>query len=292
MVSTLYSSQIQEVSEAFLVPITEAEFARECREEGLRVICHQGRYWTETKVPGVYQPIHLMSRLKLEEVTPPTPLCWAFRSALHENDISYANGSIPVHLLSDPASYDLHCLSSNRRSQIRRCYKQVKIVQLVGPTLLEEQGYEVLCSSLERTNYYIKLPSKESYLANITTYTTDKHRIMIAGLIDEKLAGYCYGIGIDGTAYLEYIHMTTEALTTNISSGLTFEFVRACSRSGKIRELVHSPHIPENPGLIVYKEGMGFPVRHIPAKVEINPVMETFVRWKYPYKYYRFTGRY
>jgi hypothetical protein len=292
MVSTLRNSQMQEVSEAFLIPITEAELAREYRERGLHVICHQGRYWTEAKIPGLYQPIHLMARLKLEQVTPPTPLCWAFRSALQEDDVSYANGAIPVHLLSNPASYDLHCLSSNRRSQIRSCYKRVKIVQLIGPTLLEEQGYEVLRSSLERTNYYIKLPSKQNYLTTIKAYTTAKHRIMIAGLIDGKLAGYCYGIAVDGTAYLEYIHMSTEALTTNISTGLTFEFVRACSRCGKIREVVNSPHTPENPGLTVYKEGMGFPVRHIPAKVEINPLIGKFVRWKYPHKYYRFTGQY
>ncbi|MBH8562383.1 hypothetical protein I8748_09460 [Nostoc sp. CENA67] len=86
--------------------------------------------------------------------------------------------------------------------------------------------------------------------------------------------------------------MTTEALANYISHGLTFEFVQACRRSGQICEVVHSPHIPEDPGLIAYKEAMGFPVVQIPAKVEMNPVIKNFLRWKYPHKHYRFTGRY
>lgn len=292
MVSRLCDLQMQDVSEAVLIPTTEAVLAQEYREQGSQVICHQGRYWIKTKFRGFYQPIHLIARLKLEQITRPRLMCWAFRAALHEDDAASANGSIPVHLLSNLANYDLQSLSSNRRSQIKRCLKKVKIVQLTGPALLQEQGYEVLRSSLERTNFYMKLPSEEEYITTITAHTTDKHRIVIAGLIGDQLGGYCYGTAIDGTAYLEHIHMTTEALATYISGGLTFEFVQACRRSAEIREVVHSLHVPEDEGLVVYKEGIGFRVRQIPARVEMNPMIAEFLRRKYPHKYYRFTGRY
>lgn len=292
MVQELSDLQTQDISQPILIPTTEAELAREYRTKGSQIICHQGRYWISKNSYGFYKPVHMLARLKLEQATRPTPLCLAFRSALHEDDASAANGSIPVHLISDPAGYDLESLSSNRRSQIRRCWKRVKIVQLTDLTLLQEQGYEVLRSSLERTKYYIKLPSIEEYRSAIAAYTTDKYRIAIAGIVDGKLGGYCYGTAIDGTAYLDYIHLATEALPTNISSGLTFEFVRACSRSGKIREVVHSPHVPEDQGLVAYKEAMGFRVTHIPARVEMNPIVAKFLRWKYPHKYYRFTGHY
>jgi hypothetical protein len=38
-----------------------------------------------------------------------------------------------------------------------------------------------------------------------------------------------------------------------------------------------------------FKEDMGFPVKHIPALVQINPLVEKFIRWRYPLQYYYLT---
>ncbi|MUL35013.1 hypothetical protein BWI75_01190 [Gloeocapsopsis sp. AAB1 = 1H9] len=269
--------------------MTEEEMISWRRQQGAHVISHYGRYWEEV-MPGFYQPIHLIARLSAEEATCPTPFCWGFRAALYTNDATSANGSVPVHLLSDVANYDLQNLPQKRRTHLRKCRKMVTIVQLMGPALLQQQGYEVFCSSLQRTRHQ-KLSPKETYLAGLKDFTTDKHRLVIAGLIGDKLGGYIDGYAVNGTAYMVSGYYATEALPTSIVTGLTYEFVQICRRSGKIHEIVDGLHVRENSTLDLSKKTMGFSVKYVPSKVRMNSIMKNLVRWRYPHKYYRLIGR-
>ncbi|MBW4639635.1 MAG: hypothetical protein KME05_15660 [Gloeocapsa sp. UFS-A4-WI-NPMV-4B04] len=288
------NSQMRDVSEAVLSSMTEEEFVNYSRHKGNHVVHHRGRYWEEM-FPGLYQPVHFLARLSADQVTRPSLLCWGFRAALSEDDQEAANGSIPVHLLSNVEGYTLETLASKRRNQLRKCCKLVKIVQLIGSALLQEQGYGVLVSSLQRTlnptgNPYRKMPLKEDYLADLADWSTHKNELILAGFIGDKLGGYIIGYAVDGTAYMESVDVATEALATNISTGLYFEFVQACRRSGKICEIVNSPHMPEDPALGNFKEGMGFPVKYVPSKVQLNPIIEKYSRYRRPLGYYRLTG--
>lgn len=278
---------ISDVSEAVLTSMTEAEFANWQRQEGIRVIQHRGRYWKET-VFGFWEPLHWIARLSESEATSPTPFAWGFRAALQDSNAAAANGSVPVHLLTDLENYASKCLSSNRRHHLRQCQKKVKIFQLTEPTLLQEQGYEVIISAAQRTGY-ITVPPKEEYLASLKNYVHPK-RLILVGLVGGKLGGYITGYAISGTAYFESLYIATEAITTNINLGLVFEFIQACHRSGTIRELVNGLHTPEDKSLCTFKAGIGFPVKYIPAKVKINPIAKQLIHWRYPDKYYRLTG--
>lgn len=282
--------QMREVSKAVLSSMTEAELANRQREqEGVHVVCHRGRYWRETS-PGFYEPSHRMARLSAEQATPPVPLlCWGFRAALCEDDAAVANGSIPIHLLSNVEGYDLQGLSSNRRYHLRKCRKLVELVELANPALLQEQGYEVVLSALKRTAHK-KAPSREDYLADIADYTSPGRRLILAGLIGTKLGGYITAHAVNGTAFIDKVYLATEALLTHIGTGLVFEFVQVCRRSGEIREIVYGLHTPEDSALSVFKEGMGFPVKHVPTKVQMNPIIGKFICWRYPHVYYRLTG--
>jgi hypothetical protein len=281
--------QIRDVSEAVLVSMTEEEMANWRRQEGAHVVCHRDRYWEEVR-PGFYQPIHWLARLSAHEATRPELLCWGFRAALCECDEVSANGSMPIHLLSNLESYALEKFSKNRRKHLRKGLSRVRIVELLSPALLQEQGYEVLISSVKRTGYG-KLPLREEYIAGLKDYMTPGRKLVLAGLIDGKLGGYLTGYAVNGTAYMEDRIIATEALSSDISSGLLFEFVQLCRRSGEIRELVSGQHSREDLGLCTFKQRMGFPVIHIPAKVSVNPIIGNFLRWRYPHKYYRLTGR-
>lgn len=280
--------QIQDVSEAVLASMTEEEFANWQRQQGMRFICHRGRYWEELR-PGFYQPIHLLARLSAEQATRPAPLCWGFRSALCEDDVGAANGSIPIHLLSNFKGYDLQSLPSHRRNHVRKCRKRVKLVQLINSALLQEQGYEVVCSAIARTAHST-VPQPESYQASLVDYISPGHRLVLAGLIDCKLGGYITGYAVSGTAYIENVYIATEALPTSIGSGLIFEFMQACYRCGAIREVVYGQHSREDQSLCLFKEEMGFPVKLIPGKIRVNPIIAQYMRWRYPHKYYRLTG--
>lgn len=281
-------TQMRDISEAILPSMTEAELANWYRQRGTHVISHQGRYWKET-VLGFYEPLHWIARLSAEQATSPTRLCWGFRAVLCEADAAFANGSMPVHLLSNIESYGLQNLSSNRRDHLRKCLKRVKIVELTDSALLQEQGYEVVLSCLTRTAY-TKPPSKADYLAGLTDYFAPGRRLILAGMIGDKLGGYLTGYAVSETAYMEDAMLATEALSTNLGTGLRFEFVKLCQRCGNIREIVSGLHCREDRALCIFKQGMGFSVQHLPTRVQINPLIENALRWRYPHKYYRLTG--
>src|SRR3954447_12884380 len=51
------------------------------RELGREVVLHRGRWWVRV-VPGFYQPVHLLARMRPDEATRPTLRCWGLRASL------------------------------------------------------------------------------------------------------------------------------------------------------------------------------------------------------------------
>ncbi len=275
-------------SEAEIIPSSIEQLADSRRREGRRVIAHKGCYWEEI-TPGFYEPVNLLTRLNLEQAVPPPQFRWGYRAVLADGYASSANGSLPVHLLTDVKYYDTHKLSSNRRTHLRKCRKEVKNVVLTKAATLREQGYEVITSSLKRTKHK-KIPTRDDYIKSVEATNFDNH-LVIAGVIDGKLGGYLLGYAVENTAYIASLFVKTEILATNITTGLVFDFVQACRRSGKISEVVYGLHSREAFSLCRFKEGLGFPVKHIPTRVSVNLAIGKIIRWLWPHKYYRLTGR-
>ncbi|MFB2918990.1 hypothetical protein [Aerosakkonema funiforme] len=282
--------KIGDVSRSVIIPMTEAEYAQKLRARGINIVCHQERYWKEI-VLGFYEPVHLMARLTSEQATRPALLSWGFRTALDEKDRATANAIMPINLLSELENYDPENLPRKRRADLRKSMKQVRIVELIDGSILQQQGYEVLCSSLQRTKHD-KIPTKANYLATIAAESADRHCLTIGGMIGNKLGGYITGWAVDGTAYMVKGYYATEALPTSIVTGLYYGFIQVCKRSGKIHQIANSQHLKELPNLCFYKESMKFLVHFIPTKLSMNPVMKQLIRWRYPNKYYRLSGQY
>jgi hypothetical protein len=200
--------------------------------------------------------------------------------------------AMPVHLLSDVANYDMTTLPSKRRNQLRKCQKEVELVNLTGPALLEREGYEVFRSARQRLGV-AHIPTESEYQAGLrrNDLTQDGNWLVMAGLVDGRLAGYLDGYAVDGTAYVQSVFLATDFLSSNVGTGLAFEFVQACRRSGEVREVVYGQHFRENQTLDVFKEGMGFPVQHVPTRVWVLPVLKSLIRWKSPGAYYRLIGQ-
>jgi hypothetical protein len=220
----------------------------------------------------------------------PTAACWGFHACLRENDAARANAALPAHVVSDLGSFDEERLPASRRYKLRKARRQVHMVELTGPALLREQGYEILVSARTRTRYGT-VPSREKYLAGVDRFGEPARGIVLAGLIDGRLAGYITGYAVDGTAYVGDVMIATEAMSTQLSTGLTLEFIYACRRSGKVRELVHGWHAREDEGLCRYKAWLGLPVERIPSRVAMLPGIGPFIRHRKPHSYYRLTGR-
>jgi hypothetical protein len=282
--------KMDDPSDAILPSIKEEELVPWFQSTGYRIVYHKGRYWKEI-VRGFYQPLHWMARLTDEQATKPTPFCWGFQASLSEQAAKAANASMPLVMLPNLSTYDIISLKPTRRYHLRKCYKNVQIVRLRGISILREQGYNVYVSSTLRTGYG-KIIDKPDYLNGLTAFFDLKKSLVLAGLISGKLGGYVTGYAVDGISYIDRVVLATEALKTNIGSGLIFEFAQASRRSHQIREMVHGLHTPEDKPLMTYKEGIGFVIKQVPAITHMFPLVETFIRRKYPYKYYRLTGHF
>ncbi|MFB2971784.1 hypothetical protein ACE1CD_22705 [Aerosakkonema sp. BLCC-F183] len=283
--------QDKDLSDARLMLLKEKEFADILRESGTHVFAYRDRYWKET-YPGFYEPVHWMASLKAEQATRPSPLCWGFRASLDDNSLAAANGGMPIILLQDLQSYTLESLCSKRRSHIRKCQRRVKLVQLNGEpakALLKQQGYQIFASAMKRFKNQ-KFLSREEYLQKMNNYIDSGHYFVMGGILGNELIGYLTAIAIDGTAYMDERLVRTDALKTDLGSTLTFEFAQLCKRFGNIREIVSGQHSPEKQSLTEFKLSMGFQVTYVPVKVEINPIIDRFIRWRYPNKYYRLKG--
>jgi hypothetical protein len=281
--------QLPPSTQAILQPMTLLECARHRLQQGKHLVYRHDCYWEET-LPGFYQPIHLMMRLRVQTIKDFRPLwSWGKRIALCESDRQFANATMTVHLLADVPNFDLQSLPSKRRSQIRKCQKMMEFVQVTSPELLCEQGYAAYAMTVARGQFEAPM-SRTAYQQHCQTLLSDPNRIVLAGLMEGQLVGYCYGCAVEDTAYFEYIFMTDAALSTGISGGLRFEFIQACQRSGRITQIWDGWHQPDVPNLASYKADMGFTVTSIPCYMHVNPIVSSFLRWKYPYKYYRLTG--
>lgn len=281
--------QVRDTSAAAFSVLTEKELAERKRAEGVRVVEHAGHYWEQSGAPGFFQPVHLLARLTPEEATRPTPFSWGYRAALAPDCAGAANGTVPIVRLENLKDYDFNSLSSNRRTKIRKCQRVASLVQLTGPELLLEQGYEVVIDALSRTRHKDP-PSREDYVAEVKQYFRIGHWLILAGMIDGKLGGYVDGYAVDGVAYGCNAYYATWALPTNISTSLVFEFAQVCRRLGTVNTLVNGLHARENAQLSQFKDDMGFVVEHIPIKWEMNVLARSFIRWRRPHAYYRLTG--
>lgn len=278
----------RDVAEASLVDLTEQELATWLAARDRKIIRHKGRYWLET-YPGFYSTIHPMAKMCAHEATRPGAFCWGFRTSLCDGDAEKANGSIPLHLMTNIDSYTWQTRSPRCRNKIRNLRKQVHIVELHKPDLLLDEGYNVLCSAHAR-NRYGKVPRRSDYQKNIEKYYDSRAGLVIGGLVDGKLGGYLTSYAVGKTAYVDELLLDTQYLRTNISLGLFFDWMQICRRSEPIREVVHGLHAREAAGLCRYKEELGLSVVHVPVRIWFAPLTERIVKQLRPHAYYRLTG--
>jgi hypothetical protein len=259
------------------------------QERGAKVLCHRGRYWEMVR-PGFYQCIHWLARQSAPEATWPTLFCWGYRTSLRDEDAVAGNGWMPAHLNRNVTDYDLPALDSKRRNQVRSALRQVEVVEVLQPAALAEEGHAALLSAVKRTGFG-KTLGREEYLALQHEEVRPELRVVLAGRIAGKIGGYITASAVNGTAYVDTVILATEALSTNIGTGLIFELMQICRRSGNIHEVVYGLHSREDTALSKFKEEMGFPVVKIPCRVGMLPGARSFIRQRKPDVHYRLFGK-
>lgn len=275
--------------------LTGEEMAKWRRERGARLVRHQGHFWEMVKW-GFYQPIHELARLRADEATRPTSLCWGYRAVLREEDGAAANAAYRVRMANNLPGYDMASLPSKRRNSLRVCQRRVEIVEVLDPRFLEEgDAYSAYVSALKRTGgewaVSHALLRRDEFAVHIEKEVRPDLGIVLAGRIGRKVGGYLTAHAVDGTAYINSVILATEALPTNIGTGLVFEFMQTCRRSERIREVCYGPDTPGDVPLSRFKEGMGFSVVSFRARVGMPPGMKSLIRWRRPGAYYRLFGK-
>jgi Acetyltransferase (GNAT) domain len=279
---------VRPAAEAVVRSFSEAELAAWRLDRGERVIERNGGHWRMSR-PGFWEPVHWLARMPSSAARRPAA-CLGFRATLREEDAAAANAALSAHVLAPVADWGPHLLSKNRRYRLRKATRTVELVELTSPALLEEQGHDVLASSLERTGAG-RVPSHSRYVAGLARDDVGGRLTFLAGLQDGRLAGYLGGWAVEGTAYFQRLHIRTDALASQVGTALVFAFVEACARGGEIHEVVNGLHSPEDAGLTDYKERIGFPVRRYPARIWALPGALPALRLVRPHAAYRLTGR-
>lgn len=274
--------------EAVLTVLTESELAEWRRAEGKRVVQRHGRWWEEIK-PGFYHAVHWMARQRGHEIERPAAWCWGFRTTLHHENAALANGCLPVHLLSDLRNYEIDALPRRRRNKLRKARRLNTVVEVIEPTLLRDQGYDVRRSVARRLGMW-EPPSEGKYLAELDDYVRDPRRLILAGVAEGRLGAYLDAFAVDGTAYIDHVYIHSDAFSREVGTALVFELVQACRRSASIREVVYGLDVPSNPNLKEFKVKMGFPVVRVPAIYRLVLLAGRLLRWWRPEVHYRITG--
>ena len=275
-------------SEAIVRPLSEEALAAWRAERGERVVEREGRYWRMSR-PGFWEPIHWLGRLRADEARRPAP-CFGYRAVVREADSHVATGALAAHVLGPVAEWGPHLLSKNRRYRLRKAARLAELVELTDATLLEEEGHDVVVSSLARTGAG-RPPSRDAYVRSLARDGIGGPLTFLAGLVDGRLAGYIGGWAVGETAYFQRLHIRTDALATQVGTALVFAFVEACRRGGEVREVVNGLHAPEDESLTSYKEAIGFAVRRYPARVWFVPGAIPLLRRLRPHVAYRLTGQ-
>jgi GNAT superfamily N-acetyltransferase len=276
-----------ERSDTALSVMSELELAAMRAAEGDTVVSRDGCHW-RSSFPGFYQPVDLLVRMPAAVLRQPAPLCWGFRAALAEQDAHLANASIPLHLLTDLPHFDEGALSRNRRSDLRRCRRQVELRRLTDPGLLLGQGHAVFLSAVSRLGHWRAL-SETEYRERVRRRAAHGRRLVVAGLVEGTLRGWLDSYAVDGVLHTDEIFVASDALRSGIGTGLYVEAILAAARQG-LRAVCNGLHRPEDENLCRFKEGLGFRVVKLPARTVMPAPVRAFLRSRRPATYYRLTG--
>jgi hypothetical protein len=113
----------------------------------------------------------------------------------------------------------------DRRQKLRKGPSELKIVVLQTADLLLEQGYELVCEAAALSPG-LNLPAPTDVRRWVISYFAPMRGLIVAGLKEGRLLGFCTTVAMDGAAYQEMLHVGVEG--RKHSPGLQFAETPTC----------------------------------------------------------------
>jgi hypothetical protein len=275
-------------SQATIKPMSEEQLAERLARKGDRIRYSKGRYW-RARPRGFYLPAYSLARLSIDEARRPAP-GWGFVAGLDEGSRDAANARIPMHLMSDVASFSDANVTRNTRSARRRLQRLgYRFVVVTDERLLRDQGYDVYREWRQRMGAWV--PDREAFVARITEKVRNPAWLIVGALDGDRLMGFTVAWAVDDTAYLDYFAYVDDARKLRLSAVMNYELAAALRNTGVVRQATPGIARPEFPGPTIFKVEQGYPIVHVPARLSILPPVAWYLRARRPLEYYRLTGR-
>lgn len=269
--------------------LSEDELADVRAAEGASVARRSGRPWASI-FPGFYQPVNLVARLTSAEVGRPTTACWGYRAAVVAEDAASANGSVPVHLVDGLDHLHMERMAHGRVQDLRKCRARIEFRLIRDPDIFDSAGFAVYASAQQRLHYWENLDDA-AYRRQIRKRVADPRRLFVGGFLDSVLGGYLESYIVDGVIFARELIVATDLLRSGISTGLYVETIEMGLRAGAVHAACLGLETPERPGLTRFKDSLGAPVVHLPARSSIPAPVAAYIGARRPNVLYRLVGR-
>jgi hypothetical protein len=274
--------------EASFPVMQEADLARWLVAGGAVVVERHGRRWQRV-VPGFYQPLHFLARLRADEVHCPNLFCWGYRSALAEADQRQANATLPIYVLPDLAHYDSRRLDGRRRNAINKAARVVDTVMLDRPDVLLEQGLPIMHQAAARNPHNHGVDDRH-FAAWVKAGFRQPGPVFLAMLMGSTLVGFAVAFAIEGVAYYHQHFIADAARSLNLDRFSFHATALMAQRTPGIHTLANGLHVPESEGLADFKASQGLVIAEYPSRAVIQPLLGRLLRHYRPCQYYRLTG--
>lgn len=268
--------------------MSEADLGRWLVAGGATVVERQGRFWQRI-VPGFYQPLHFLARLKAAEIACPRLWCWGQRAVLSEADVGQANATLPIYVLPELATYDSRRLDGRRRNAINKAARIVDLVVLDRPDILLRQGLPIVHEAAARNRRNAGVVDRR-FAAWIAAGFDQPGPVFLAMLMGVTLVGFSVGYAIEGVAYYHQHFIADAARSLNLDRFSFHATALMAQRTAGIHTLANGLHVPESEGLTDFKASQGLVVTGYPSRALIQPLVGQLLRRYRPSQYYRLTG--
>jgi hypothetical protein len=269
--------------------LSESEAAPLLLGKGHKVVTHRSRRWAQVR-PGFYQPVHVLGAVESTDVSRPTRACWGYRVVVPPG--TKTDSRLLVYLVDDVPGYDMGALTRSRRNTLRQVQRSaLRLRPFDDDALLQREGYEVCLSAYTRFGFR-SLPPAQRYSQWLSAQRIGEQTQGIGATLDGKLVGYILAHVIEGTSYIEELHVATEALPTNVSTALTYEMLQLLRESGVVKRTWNGNVGHDDRGMYSFKSSMGFACTAFPTRVRLWPGTGALLRRYRPQRYERLMGQF